>query len=241
MKLYSVIRSPNELGEADIDEMLELMARHYDDVSTSCFVKDLSEKRWIIELRQRETGVLKGFSTQMLLDCDVDGTPVTALFSGDTIVDRDSWGSTALAISWGRLVMSVMEMSPDRELFWFLICKGFRTYRFLSVFFTEFGPCWNRPFPAHERRLLERLATEKFASRFDVNRGVLVADQESYRVKPEVDLHSENRSDPHVRFFLQQNPGYQQGDELCCLARLSIDNFSPAARRLMATPEFQRN
>ena len=31
-----------------------------------------------------------------------------------------------------------MEGFPHHDLFWFLISKGFRTYRFLPVFFKEF-------------------------------------------------------------------------------------------------------
>jgi hypothetical protein len=240
MTLQSKLRSPSDLSSQDIDEMFGLMLRHYDNALLRTFQEDLNEKQWIIELRDDVTGTLKGFSTQRMVDTIVDEREVTALFSGDTIVDRDCWGSPLLAIAWGQLAVRIIEATPDRELYWFLICKGFRTYRFLSVFFEEFIPCWNRETPPYLKRVLDAFAIEKFGEQYELQRGILRASEQTYRVRPEIDLLSDNRRDPHIAFFLDSNPGYQQGDELCCLAKLTLGNFSKAANRLMATTAFAR-
>jgi hypothetical protein len=39
--------------------------------------------------------------------------------------------------------------------------------------------------------------------------------------------------DPHIRFFLQRNPGHGHGDELVCLCELSHDNLTAAGRRMV--------
>lgn len=240
MTLLSSIRSPSDLSSQDIEEMIGLMMRHYDRADREMFFEDLREKHWVIELRDDLTGQLKGFSTQRLMDTLVDREVVTALFSGDTIVDREFWGSPILAIAWGQLAVRIIESYPNRELYWFLICKGFRTYRFLSVFFEEFSPCWNRETSTHDKRILTALAQQKFGKQYDEDRGILTASDKAYCIKPEVDLLTVSRRDPHVAFFLEKNPGYQRGDELCCLARLTLGNFSKAAKRLMATAAFSR-
>ena len=67
--------------------MFDLMDRHYENVVRRTFESDLAEKRWVVELRSQANGELCGFSTQTLLDANVDGRPVKALFSGDTIID----------------------------------------------------------------------------------------------------------------------------------------------------------
>jgi hypothetical protein len=36
-----------------------------------------------------------------------------------------------------------------------------------------------------------------------------------------------------VRFFLERNPHYDRGDELCCLAPLTQENFTRAAYRVI--------
>jgi hypothetical protein len=238
MKLHSIIRDPKTLPLVDIQHMYALMERHYENIVYESFTADLAEKEWLIELREVGTNLLRGFSTQMVLECEHSGGTTLALFSGDTIVDKEYWGSTALAIAWGKLAVHVIEMNPDRSVYWFLICKGFRTYRFLSVFFNEFYPCWNRPFTPELKRVLDELAASKFPQNYDPHRGILKADEKAYRIKSEVDMLSACRSDPHVKFFLEHNPHYNQGDELCCLTPLTLDNFSAAARRLMASPAF---
>jgi hypothetical protein len=39
--------------------------------------------------------------------------------------------------------------------------------------------------------------------------------------------------DPFVRFFHERNPGHVRGEELCCLAPLTRENFTPAAYRVI--------
>src|SRR5205823_6261147 len=104
---------------------------------------------WVIQLIDPVTDALCGFSTQALLDVDVAGRrPVKALFSGDTIIDRGHWGVSALTRVWGRLALSLIDALPSTELYWFLISKGYKTYRFLPVFFREFYPRHDAPTPA---------------------------------------------------------------------------------------------
>ena len=40
-------------------------------------------------------------------------------------------------------------------------------------------------------------------------------------------------NDPHVAFFLAQNPGHAKGDELVCLTELSDENLTRAGRRMV--------
>ena len=39
--------------------------------------------------------------------------------------------------------------------------------------------------------------------------------------------------DPNVQFFVAQNPEHANGDELCCIAPLTRDNFTEAAYRIL--------
>ena len=62
---------------------------------------------------------------------------------------------------------------PGAAVYWFLICSGYRTYRFLPVFFREFFPTHRRPTPAGARRVLDTLATRKFPTTYDATAGVI--------------------------------------------------------------------
>jgi hypothetical protein len=238
MRLEARFHRPEELTAAQRDAMFALLARHYDRASREAFERDLDEKHWVIWLCEPGAERLCGFSTQMVLDRVVDGRPIRALFSGDTIVNRSDWGTNALAIAWGQLATQLVRREPDSQWYWFLICKGFRTYRFLSVFFDEFYPRCDRPTPLAVQSLLDALAADKFPAAYDREAGVVRADRHDYVVRPEIGEPPPGRLDRHVAYFLERNPGYREGDELCCLAPLAMENFSAAARRLMATPAF---
>jgi len=219
---------------AQRDAMFALMDRHFDNVSRPRFDADLDEKDWVILLVDRDSGAIGGFSTQMLLDAEVEGRPIRALFSGDTIVDRERWGDSALSHVWGRLALSLIDWLEGVELYWFLISKGYRTYRFLPVFFREFYPRHDRPTPAWANTVIDTLARRKFPNGFDAHAGVIRAGADKDRLRAGVaDLTAERLHDPHVRFFAARNPGYADGDELCCIAPLTRANFTAAAYRVI--------
>ncbi|MBX3423727.1 MAG: hypothetical protein KF752_19390 [Pirellulaceae bacterium] len=85
MKLSGRLTSVCELSSTDRRQMLALMDLHYDGVCPRVFEEDLADKRWVIQLFDPNTGELCGFSTQTIIDVEVQGQPVRALFSGDTI------------------------------------------------------------------------------------------------------------------------------------------------------------
>ena len=91
-------------------------------------------------LEERESGQPAGFSTQKRLFLSVDGEPLAALFSGDTIVRPQFWGEPTLARAWARLAFDFAEAERPLRAFWFLICSGYKTYRFLPVFFRASPP-----------------------------------------------------------------------------------------------------
>ena len=238
MKLQGRLTHVAELSSADVRRMLTLMEQHYDGVDPAQFRTDLAEKDWVIEVIDPVTRRLCGFSTQMLFATTLDGRRLRALFSGDTVVDRQHWGDRALSQIWGRLALALIDRYDDCELYWFLISKGYRTYRFLPLFFHEFYPRHGTPTPVEMQRIIAALARHKFDGRFDLDHGVLRATEEQYCLRAELaEAGDRPLHDAHVRFFIERNPGYAQGDELCCVAPLSRRNFSPAAYRVIRPEE----
>lgn len=229
------------LVPSECDALFALMARHYENIEFHRFATDLAEKDWVIRLFDAKCGQLCGFSTQKLLTVmdSHSRSPVQVLFSGDTIVDRAHWGSPAMALAFGRLTLHLLAEYPHRPLFWYLISKGFRTYRFLPVFFREFYPRFDHPTPAWAHTLIDAVARQRFADRYDASAGVIRATSESDRLRIGLgEIDAARRRDPHVAFFELRNPGHAAGDELCCIAPLSLENFSRTAQRLMASPAF---
>jgi hypothetical protein len=217
---------------AQREAMFRLLERYYENVTLADFLADLAEKQWVIVLLDRGSGELCGFSTQMLMRVAVDGAGFTALFSGDTIVAQEHWGDIALARTWGRLALSLIDRNEPEGLYWFLISKGYKTYRFLPLFFHEFFPRHDVITPDWACRLIDRFARDKYPRAYDAARGVIRADSQKDRLRPGIaDPTPPRLRDPHVRYFIERNPGYGRGEELCCLAQLSRANFTAAAYR----------
>ncbi len=234
MKLKGRLVAAPDLTANQRDAMFALMDRHYANVQRPIFDADLDEKQWVIQVRESASDRLCGFSTQRLLQVEVQGRPVIALFSGDTIIDRAHWGDPALVHIWGRLALSLMDAHADAELYWFLISKGYKTYRFLPVFFHEFYPRHEAPTPTEAQSVIDALARSRYADEYDAAAGVIRTSPRQYRLREGIaDITDERLTDPHVRFFQTRNPGHVRGDELCCLAPLTRANFTRAAYRVI--------
>jgi hypothetical protein len=234
MKLIGQLVPVPQVTAPQREAMFALMQRHYENVSRPTFDADLDEKRWVILLLDRETQAVCGLSTQTVLEAEAEGRPIRALFSGDTIVARDRWGDSALAHVWGRLALSLIDRCRDVDLFWFLISKGYKTYRFLPLFFHDFFPRHDHPTPPWARAAIDALASRKFPGAYDPLAGVVRAWPGKDRLRPGVaDVTPERLRDPHVGYFAARNPGHARGDELCCLAPLMRANFTAAAYRVI--------
>lgn len=231
--LTGSIQRPVDLAPPQLERMAALLAEYFVNVTQSHFEQDIAEKEWVILLTDTATGQIQGFSTLMRLCVTVDQQPVVAFFSGDTIIARDYWGEAELPRLWGQHVFSLAETISDARVFWFLISSGYKTYRFLPVFFREFYPSYQHPTPPAIKRILDALARSKFPSEYDAERGV-IRFVKSAPLRPGVAEITERRlKDPHVAFFVTANPGHTHGDQLPCLVELTRSNITAAGQRML--------
>ncbi len=225
------VRPVAALTGAERARMHALLGRYFEGVTRAGFEADLAEKDVAVLLRDA-AGTVQGFSTLLRMEAEVDGRPLVAFFSGDTIVDASHRTAPALAQTWSRHVFrrAAAEAVPT---YWFLISSGYKTYRFLPTFFRRFWPNPAAPTPPHEQALLDTLARRKFPGEYDPGHGV-VRLRRATPLRPGVaEPTARHLRDPHVAFFVRTNPGSARGDELACLTRIHPDNLTPAGRRMV--------
>lgn len=224
---------PASLLDSDaIEGMFDLYGTYYGATSRTLFEADLRDKDFVVLLRD-EDDAIAGFSTLALLDVGTGSDRLRAIYSGDTIIDRAHWGTQALAFTWLRFAGAIKGQVPACPLYWFLIVKGHRTYRYLSAFAVEFYPHWQVPTPRWARSVMNGLARQRFADAYDVGRGVVSFPKSRGHLKPQwATVEPAELIRPDVSFFLRCNPGYTRGDELVCLTELSSANLRPLARRV---------
>lgn len=228
----------DELSAAQTREMFELLAQYFDGVTQSQFERDLAEKNRVILLKRGSR--LVGFSTMLAYTTSFEDGSVNVIYSGDTIVAREAWGTTALPRAWVAAVEELRSKMPGK-CYWLLLTSGFRTYRFLPVFWREFFPRFDRTTPPDQQRLLDQLALKRFGAQYDLQSGVVRFTQPQ-RLRNELNqIAAERARDAHVAFFARRNPNHANGDELVCLTELGPENLTAAGRRIMTSHESFRD
>lgn len=234
MRLCSTLVEVDQLTAACRGQMYALMQQCYERLDRDYFERDLDDKWLVILVHDPASGQLVGFSTQKMLHASWQGRAIHALYSGDTVMAPAHWGDKALPHAWGRLALRLIDEHRDQPLYWLLTSKGFRTYRYLPLFFRQYYPNCDAPVQDEDLEILDALAEEALGEAYDPVRRIVAMQPHRYVTRPAVSTPG-NRAehDPHIRFFLQQNPGYCRGEELCCLAPLCRQNFTRLAYRVI--------
>ena len=220
------------LSPATVDEMVQLFSEHYELACPDHFRRDLAEKDQVVLLRDEASGVLQGFSTLALYTTTVQGRKVGVVYSGDTIIRPAFWGTPALPSVWIKRVLALAAAMPQ-PVYWLLISSGYKSYRFLPVFYREFYPRYDCPTPPDLQGIMDVLAQERFGEQYEAATGIVRFASGGTPLRPGVaDVSEERQRNAHIRFFLERNPGHAAGDELVCLTQISWNNLTSAGQRM---------
>jgi hypothetical protein len=227
------------LTPSECDEMYGVFARYYVNADPVRFSVDLQEKDWVIQLRN-EALEMVGFSTLQLYEHTGSAGKTMIIYSGDTIIDREYRLTGNLAGAFGSFLVRTIKTYPGTPVYWLLTTKGARTYRFPPVFFRTFHPVYEQQTPPLIQALMDEVAADKFGADYSPETQIVSHHgKRDWLRASEHDPMLLGRDDPHIRFFLERNPGYVQGDELVCLTEISNENLNARARRVIQHTEVQ--
>jgi hypothetical protein len=217
--------------------MYGVFAHYYVNASPVRFENDLKEKDWVIQLKN-EASEMVGFSTLQFYEHTGVAGKTMILYSGDTIIDRNYRQTGNLPGAFGHFLLRAIENHPSTPRYWLLTTKGARTYRFPPVFFETFYPVYQQSTPPQIQTLMDEVATEKFGANYSPETQIVSHHgKRDWLCASEHDPLLLGRDDPHIRFFLERNPGYIQGDELVCLIEISRENLHARMRRVIQHTE----
>ncbi len=225
--LKTAVIKAQSLSENARFEMYGLYQSYYAGTSLSQFLSDLGEKDLVLLLADHAGGI-KGFTTLKIIRSVFNNHPVRVIFSGDTIIHHAYWGQQTLPLAWCELAGRIKSEEEDVPLYWFLIVKGHRTYRYLNVFSREYYPNRRKETPPDTQNLMNLMAHVRFGAHYDPESGVIEFPESHGHLKPEW-ATSKFDKNPETQFFYQKNPNYAMGSELVCLAELHEDNLRSLA------------
>ncbi len=225
--------SREALAGEDVMRMHGLMETCYDHVSLERFTGDLARKDWVLLLPD-SSGVIQGFSTLALNPCGLEESGYDILYSGDTVIHPEHWGGQALVQGFFNTAGTILS-SRRRPLFWYLLSKGHRTYMYLPLFFKRYFPAVERSRHLATGDELAAFCSERlFPSNWQPDRGVIHFPERHGQVNAALAEDTRRRAGhTQVDFFLRRNPRFDEGDELVCLAELSLENLRRRSRLLL--------
>lgn len=225
--LISKIVKKEEITEKEQEEMFKLMNTFYSNMKYDNFIRDLDEKDYSILLFSQER--LVGFSTQKILKLPNE---VIGVFSGDTIIHSDYWGSIELYRTFARFFVELGEQYSD--FYWFLISKGYKTYKMLPLFFREFYPNYRKAVPANLKEIMHSFGESRYPGEYCRDSGVIKYKGIKDSLKTGVaDIEKKHLKDRDIRFFLENNPDYQRGNDLVCITSLTKENLKPRIKKML--------
>ncbi|EWM54060.1 GNAT family N-acetyltransferase [Ruminococcus flavefaciens] len=214
--MKGTIKRIHEFTESEISELYELMDEFYENMDPEIFRHDFYAKDYCLVLEKN--GRIVGFTTQKLMTVNVDGKEVKGVFSGDTIIHRDYWGDTELFRSFAQYWFRYAE--EHGELWWFLICKGYKTYRILPLFWREFYPCRSCETPRDIKKIIDAYASALYPDEYNQTTGVVEYKSVKDCLRKGVaDIDERRMKNKDIAFFCQVNPNWENGNDLVCLAK----------------------
>ena len=233
--LTTEISSIELVDEKHIEELLALFNRFYKNVTQTKFVSDFKQKQWVIILRASNSIV--GFSTQTISVLNMEEEDNTMfLYSGDTVVSPEYWQKSHLSGAFCHLMIYLIDKFPLKSIYWFLTSKGYRTFRYLPVFFNSFYPDIKEN---HDlKKVLDSVAENQFSHRYNAETGIIKPDPQDNMLKEsKYSMPYGREKSRYIDFFMKKNPHCMNGDELACIAAIKKDNFKKTIFRVLANTE----
>lgn len=213
-KYYTVA----DISTVDVYQMYSIYSRYYKGTKWRIFLHDLSKKSGVFLIRQKKSNMVVGFSTVVTYDLCVKGKKALGVFSGDTIIDREFWGSRVLQTAFYRYMIMQKIKHPMRALYWLLISKGFKTYLLMANNFEKYYPHPESKF-VELAGVVDHYCHEMFDDYYDADKKILDFGS-SYQCLREgvaetnAAMLENNRN---IRFFEKCNPEWRRGTELPCV------------------------
>ncbi len=220
-KLYYKTVKVKEIAQKDITDMFLIFRRYYNNVSEEQFKEDLTKKDAVFLLFDKKHNLIRGFSTI----AEINFKNYTGVFSGDTIIEKEYWGQGTLGVAFLKYLFLKKLKNPFRPLYWFLISKGFKTYLLMANNFSNHYPRFEKEIDDKHQSILDSFANTLYPKDYLTNLGIIsFKDKKKDSLKECIAPISQEmiNSNERIRYFATKNKNWQKGDELCCIAEMSL-------------------
>lgn len=222
-KVAATLVETSSLTPIETERMYAIFSKYYSNHNQETFLTDLFEKNHVILLRDASDKTIRGFSTLLKVTLNSGGQKAIGIFSGDTVLEKEYWGTTALGVAFLRYLWMEKIKSPFKPVYWFLISKGYKTYLLMANNFKTFYPRYDQATPEKYKTLMDFFYGERFSTAYNPQTGVIEMESSACRLKEKVaEITPSLLNNPKILFFADKNPGWGKGFELCCISKMTL-------------------
>ena len=218
INLYAKYQVISKISVVDIYQMYSIYSKYYENTKWRIFLSDLSKKSGAFVIRRKEDKRIVGFSTVVNYTLTHQGKSGIGVFSGDTIIEKEYWGTRVLQVAFYKYMLGLKFKNPTKNIYWLLISKGFKTYLLMSNNFEKYYPSVDSK---HDElsKVVDNYCEDLFPEYYDKDARILDFGNRYQALKEGVADIDEGMLSSHAKisFFEQRNPEWRRGTELPCV------------------------
>jgi hypothetical protein len=209
----------NKISDIDIKQMHRVFVKYYYNADYTTFCKDIKKKEGAIILKRVDDDGIVGFSTIALIDNKINGKRRIGVFSGDTVIEKEFWGTPKLQTAFLSFIFKTRIKYPTASLYWFLISKGYKTYLLMANNWPSYYPRYDKINDQKRQAIIKSFSNQLFNGYFDESTCLLKFGNNYQKLKEDVAEITEEMKEkfPKIAFFEKINPSWREGTELPCI------------------------
>ena len=266
LRLHAYVCKTHLLDEVSVNELFDFAGTMVQSgITISKFHTILLSYKYAVAFRERKDGSLRGMlllniihstcskQTAELLkvdDCSkseveaIEQKQYTLIQLGLALFQPYYRGGPLLYFVTAYHIMKELVLHPFTPLY--VVCKlfSYKSYVALARILKKVYPRHNAATPPFEKAIIDEFGFRIAGPGGDVyNRDTCVLEREHAALKHYVaPITDKEKRNPHIRFFLKQNPGWARGHCLCVVAQVSwFDLTSVMVKLLLRTFRIRRN
>ncbi|AOA58061.1 hypothetical protein [Acinetobacter larvae] len=234
---YSEYKDVKQITVLQLKQMYNIYKKYYENTSFELFESDFLQKTGVFLIFAPIHQRVVGFSTITERDFLVGEKAQHGFFSGDTIIEKEYWGTRALQRAMMRYIFRYKLKYPTQSVYWLLISKGFKTYLLLANNYQRYYPNLDHHH-SYLKDYVQSYCETYFKSYYDSRTGLLNFGDDYQALKQQVaPIHASLRQQ-HLKidFFEQCNPTWVQGTELPCIGEVTWRDMFAAIKGHLLKP-----
>jgi hypothetical protein len=214
----------NELSKADWDELVRLYQSVY-DVDPETIKKSINNRTTAYRAFERSTGRLVGIAVCGVMRLEVPGHgPATVFNSGDTLMAPEARGLGLMQQAGIWEWLRELAHDPRTTKYVFGLAGTYRMYRTISRMFIDYWPRHDCSIPAPMHTLMDEAGSRAFGDAWRGPEQPVISGRRDH-AGVAFEIPPAELDDDAIRFFVQRNPNYLQGDAIPVLMRMDARNF----------------